>query len=71
MSIVIQIPGAEQGDAASLFLRGMDVAGDKLFVGLSPATILSLDLNTKNLVGSYRYTSDVRVGFEGLKVLDL
>ncbi len=57
--------------AAPLFLRGMDVVGDKLFVGISPATILCLDLNTKSLVGVYQYSSDVRVCVNGLRVLDL
>jgi hypothetical protein len=52
-----------------VFVRGLDRLGDLLFVGVSPATILCIDMKSGSLVDSYRYSDDVAVCVHGLKVL--
>jgi hypothetical protein len=54
--------------ARPLFLRGMDRVGDRLFLGLSPAAVVCLDLRSRDLVDTFRYSRDVRVCVHGLKV---
>ena len=54
--------------ARPLFLRGMDRVGDRLFLGLSPAAVVCLDLRTRDLVDAFRYSRDLRVCVHGLKV---
>ena len=49
-------------------LRGMDRVGDRLFLGLSPAAVVCLDLRSRDLVDTFRYSRDVRVCVHGLKV---
>jgi hypothetical protein len=52
-----------------IFVRGLDMVGDLLFVGISPAAILCIDRRTGELVDSFRYSDDVAVCVHGLKVL--
>jgi len=52
-----------------LFVRGADRAGDLLFVGLSPASILAIDERRGTVAGLFRYSKDVRVCVHGLRVL--
>jgi hypothetical protein len=54
--------------ARPLFLRGMDRVGDRLYLGLSPAAVVCLDLRSRDLVDAFRYSGDVRVCVHGLSV---
>lgn len=58
----------EMTPAAPLFTRGLDVSGDVLFVGFSPATIAMVDRYTGALLDMYQYSKDVKVCVHGLKV---
>lgn len=51
------------------FVRGLDVLGDRLFVGLSPASVICIELETATLVDAYRYAGDVRVCVHGLQAV--
>jgi len=53
----------------AVFVRGLDRVGNLLFVGISPATILCIDLENGKLLDSYSYTDNVNVCVHGLKVL--
>jgi hypothetical protein len=53
--------------ADPLFVRGLDVVGDHVYVGFSPASIVCLDLVSGDLVDAYQYDDDVRVCVHGLK----
>jgi hypothetical protein len=55
--------------ARPLFVRGLDLVGDLLFVGLSPAAVVAIDLASGALAGAYRYSRNVHVCVHGLKVL--
>ena len=55
--------------AKPLFVRGLDLVGDFLFVGLSPASILCIDWRKDELVDTYRYSVNVQVCVHGLRVL--
>ena len=52
-----------------VFVRGLDFAEDRLFVGISPATILCIDWDRGELVDHYNYSQNVHVCVHGLKVL--
>ncbi len=54
--------------AAPLFVRGLDVVGERIFVGLSPAAIACLDRRSGRLLDLYRHTGDLRVAVHGLQV---
>jgi len=54
--------------ALPLFVRGLDIVGDMLFVGFSPATIASFDRKTGQLIDMYQYSTDVHECIHGLKV---
>lgn len=54
--------------ARPLFVRGLDLMGDLLFVGLSPAAILAIDWRKETLVDAYRYSRNVLVCVHGLRV---
>jgi len=51
------------------YLRGLDKVGDLLFVGISPATVLCIDLKNSELLDLYTYSSDVNNCIHGLKVV--
>ncbi len=51
------------------FVRGLDLDGDRLFVGMSPASILCLDWRRGELVEAFNYSRDIRACIHGLKVL--
>ena len=52
-----------------VFVRGLDRVGDLLFVGISPAAILCLDLASGKLLDVFAYASDVRACIHGVKVI--
>ena len=54
--------------ARPLFLRGLAIHDGDAFVGLSPATILRIDLESGRLKDWFEYSSDVRVCVHGLAV---
>lgn len=51
-----------------LFARGLDLVGNRLFVGISPASILCLDWQQGTLLDAFSYSRDVRYTIHGLKV---
>nr|BAL58299.1 hypothetical protein HGMM_F55G01C27 [uncultured Chloroflexota bacterium] len=50
------------------FLRGMAAVDTHLFVGLSPATIVELDLESGRLVDFFNYSPDLAHTIHGLAV---
>ena len=52
-----------------LFLRGLARLDDLIFVGISPASILCINWRSGELIGAYRYSSDVNACIHGLAVL--
>ncbi len=55
--------------ARPLFVRGLVVAGDSIFVGVSPASILQIDVSSGALVDAYQYSDDVHVCIHGLEAM--
>ncbi len=55
--------------ARPLFVRGLDVLDDELFVGVSPATVLRIDWRKKKLTGVVQIAHDPHVCIHGLRVL--
>jgi hypothetical protein len=56
--------------AKPLFVRGLVRRGDALFIGISPASVLQVNVTTGALVDAYQYSSNVHVCIHGLAVLD-
>jgi hypothetical protein len=54
--------------AQPLFVRGMDLHGDDLWVGVSPGSILRIDWQRGELLDAYNHSPDVRVCIHGLGV---
>jgi len=54
----------------ALFLRGMSLMDNLLFVGVSPATILCIDWHNGNLLDMYSYSKEIRVCVHGLKAVN-
>jgi len=52
-----------------LFVRGLSMLGDQLFVGVSPAAILHLDWRRGELMDMFCYSHDVGVCVHGLKAV--
>jgi len=51
----------------SIFVRGLELINDgRVLVGVSPASILEIDLHAKKLLDFYRYSSDVGDAVHGL-----
>lgn len=55
--------------ARPLFVRGLDLVDNHLFVGLSPASILCIDLNRSQLVDAYCFSWDIYVTVHGVRVV--
>lgn len=53
-----------------IFVRGLDVVENFLFVGISPASILCIDWVKDDLVDYYSFSQDVRTCIHGLKLLN-
>jgi hypothetical protein len=51
-----------------LFVRGLALRGDRLWVGCSPATIFELDARTGERLDAFHYRRDVRCCIHGLEV---
>ena len=51
-----------------VFVRGLDRLDNLLFVGISPASILCIDLTSGKLVDSFSYSSNVSACIHGLRV---
>lgn len=54
--------------ARPLFVRGLDVLGDELFVGVSPASILRINWRTGELLDAIQLSDDIRDCVHGLRV---
>jgi hypothetical protein len=54
--------------ANPLFLRGMDVQDSHLYVGISPASIVCIDIESGGMVEGFQYSSDVRDCVHGLRI---
>jgi hypothetical protein len=52
-----------------LFLRGMDLVDNKLYVGGNPATIFCFDLASGQLEELYPHSRDIRACLHGIKVI--
>ncbi len=50
-------------------LRGLDKLGKLLFLGISPATILCIDVESGELIDYYSYSTDVNACIHGIKVV--
>ena len=62
-------PGASRNNASDpLFVRGLQVSGDEVFVGISPATILHLNWKTGRFLDHFQYSKDVNVCVHGLRL---
>jgi hypothetical protein len=55
--------------ARPLFLRGLDLVEDLIFVGISPASILCINWQTKKLIDVYSYSQNINACIHGIKVL--
>jgi hypothetical protein len=62
--------GQSDALARSLFVRGLQVRGDLVFAGVSPATILCLDWRTGRLVDAYQHSDRVTCAVHGLQVAE-
>jgi hypothetical protein len=56
-------------NAWPLFIRGLDMVGDHLFIGLSPASILRVDWRRGDLVDAFNYAKDAEATIHGVRVL--
>src|ERR1700722_372849 len=62
------LASTDKSSSDPLFVRGLQVAGDEVFVGISPATILHLNWKTAELLDHYQYSDDVSVCVHGLAI---
>ena len=53
----------------SLFVRGLAVDNSRLFIGMSPGSIIEIDLHSRELVDAYQYSSDINHCVHGLCLL--
>lgn len=51
-----------------LFARGLQVRGDDVFVGVSPATVLKIDWRSGSVEDVYQHSTDVNAAVHGLQV---
>jgi hypothetical protein len=58
----------KHGTVMPFFVRGLDLVGDHLFIGISPAAILCIDWRSEKLIDVFNYSSDIRMAVHGLKV---
>jgi hypothetical protein len=65
-----KIGGIEGSVAKPLFVQGLARREDTLFIGVSPAAILQVDVATGALVDAYQYSSNVHACIHGLAVLN-
>lgn len=55
-------------EAMPFFVRGLDLMGDELFIGISPASILRLNWQQGRLIDRYSYSDNILLAVHGLKV---
>jgi hypothetical protein len=60
----------KQATVMPFYVRGLDVVGDLLFVGMSPAAILCINWQSEKLIDTFDYSSDSRIAIHGLKVFN-
>jgi hypothetical protein len=65
---VLAAAGIGQARAHPLFVRGQRVMGDRVLVGLAPASILLVDWVRGTLVDAYQHADDVEVCVHGIAV---
>lgn len=65
--------GLTHGAAAAtpLFVRGLDIHDDDIFVGCSPGTVAQINRTTGQILDIYRFSEDVRVCIHSLKIANL
>lgn len=56
--------------SSPLFARGLSVVGDRVFVGIGPASIVCIDWSGGRMVDAYQYSEDVDVAVHGLHVTE-
>jgi len=53
----------------SIFVRGLDIDKDYIYVGISPASIICINWKTNDLVDYFQYSNDSSIAIHGLKIL--
>jgi hypothetical protein len=56
------------GTVMPFFVRGLDIDGDLLYIGISPASILCINWKSEKIVDIFNYSPDVRKAVHGLKL---
>ena len=59
----------KHGTVMPFFVRGLEMAGDHLFIGISPAAILCIDWKSEKFIDVFDYSPDVRMAVHGLHVM--
>jgi hypothetical protein len=67
--VLHKIQGRPSRPPRHLYVRGLDLVGNLLFVGLSPASILCIDWTQERFVDAYCYSKDIRACVHGLRVV--
>ena len=55
--------------SAYCYVRGLDLVESKLFIGISPSSIICIDIKSKRLIDIFNYTLDFNNAIHGLKVI--
>lgn len=56
------------GTVMPFFVRGLDINGDLLYFGISPASIICINWKTEQLIDVYNYSTDERIAVHGLRI---
>lgn len=67
--LLSRIGFGQQEIVMPFFVRGMDLHEERLYIGISPASVLCLDWQTGKLVDSFTYSEDIRKAVHGLRVV--
>jgi hypothetical protein len=69
---VAQLEQTVMGSALSspLFARGLALSGDRLYVGIGPASIVCVDWPSGEMVDAFQFSDDVNVVIHGLHVTE-
>jgi hypothetical protein len=70
INLITKLKPIKSSIARPLFLRGLELYRNKLFIGISPAAILCIDRYSGELLDMFKISNDVRVCVHGLKVVN-
>lgn len=68
-SALSRVPRVSVKTFRPVFMRGLDIVDDHLFVGISPASVLRIDSESGDLVDYFAFASAVAVCVNGLRCL--